>query len=77
MARKLQMWEMTPDSGLEGTMIVSGEAITPDEVEDHLKDMLDRSMGQTTNLVIVYPVPGHPPMPPDAGFIEQVSCVAD
>jgi hypothetical protein len=31
MARKLRMWEMTPDSALEGTVMVSGEAITPGE----------------------------------------------
>jgi hypothetical protein len=76
MARKLWMWEMTPDSAPEGTVMVSGEAITPDEVEDRLKDMLDRPTGLTVDLVIVYPVLGHPPMCPDVGFIELVSCVA-
>jgi hypothetical protein len=46
------MWEMTPDSTSEGTVMVSGEAITPGEVEDHLKDMLDRPTGLTVNLVM-------------------------
>jgi hypothetical protein len=69
------MWEMTPDSVLEGTVMVSGEVITPDEVEDHLKDTLDRSMGQTTDLTIVYLISGHPSMRPDMGFIELVSRV--
>jgi hypothetical protein len=53
--------------------MVSGEAITLDEVEDRLKDTLDRKTGQTVDLVIVYLVPGHPPMRPDMGFIELVS----
>jgi hypothetical protein len=70
------MWEMTPDSALEGTVMFSREAITPGEVEDRLKDMLDRPMGQTTDLVIVYLDPGHSLMHPDAGFIELVSRVA-
>jgi hypothetical protein len=45
MVHKLQMWEMTPDSVPEGTVMVSGEAITPGEVEDRLKDTLDRPTG--------------------------------
>jgi hypothetical protein len=44
-------------------------------VEDHLKDMLDHLTGQTTDLVIVYLVSGHPLMCPDVGFIELVSHV--
>jgi hypothetical protein len=52
LARTLQMWEMTPDSMPEGTVMVSGEAISPGEVEDHLKDMLDRPTGLTVNLVM-------------------------
>jgi hypothetical protein len=72
MVRKTWMWEMTPNSALEGMVMVSGEAITPSEVEDCLKDTLDRPMGQTTHLIIVYLVPGHPPMCSDVGFIELV-----
>jgi hypothetical protein len=45
MVRKLWMWEMTLDSAAEGTVMVSREAITPDEVEDCLKDTLDHPMG--------------------------------
>jgi hypothetical protein len=37
------MWEMMPDSAPEGTVMVLGEAITPDEVENCLKDTLDTS----------------------------------
>jgi hypothetical protein len=72
MACKLRMWEMTPDSASEGTVMIFGESITPDEVEDCLDDTLDRPTGQTTNLIIVYLVPGHPPMCSDVGFIELV-----
>jgi hypothetical protein len=60
---------------LEGTVMVSGEAITPGEVEDRLKDTLDHPMGQVADLVIVYLVLGHPPMRPDVGFIKLVSHV--
>jgi hypothetical protein len=52
------------------------EAITPGEVEDLLKDTLDHPTGQTADLVIVYPVPGHPLLRPDAGFIDLVRYVA-
>jgi hypothetical protein len=69
------MWEMMPDLVPEGMVMVFREAITPGEVEDRLKDTLDHSTGQTVDLVIVYLVPGHPPMCPDVGFIELVSCV--
>jgi hypothetical protein len=75
MVMRLRMWKMTPDSALEGTVMVSREAITPGEVEDHLKDMLDRPTGQMMDLVIMYLIPSHPPMRPDAGFIELVSRV--
>jgi hypothetical protein len=76
MAKKLWMWEMMPDLVPEGTVMVFGKAITPNEVEDRLKDTLDRWTGQTVNLVIVYLVSGHPPMRSDAGFIELISYVA-
>jgi hypothetical protein len=76
MEHKLWMWEMTPDSVLEGTVMVSEEAITPDEVEDRLKDTMDCPTGQAVDLVIVYLVLGHPPMRPDVGFIKLVSHVA-
>jgi len=38
------MWEMTLDSSLEGIVMVSDGAISPSEVEDHLKDILVRSL---------------------------------
>jgi hypothetical protein len=60
MSRKLWMWEMTPDSAPEGIVMIFEEAITPGEVEDRLKDMLDRLMSPTADLVIVYLVSGHP-----------------
>jgi hypothetical protein len=45
MVRKLRMWEVTSDSVLEGTMMVSKEAMTPNEVEDRLKDTMDLPTG--------------------------------
>jgi hypothetical protein len=75
MVRKLRMWEMTSDSVPEGTMMVSEEAMTPNEVQDHLKDTMDHSTGQAMYLVIAYLVLGHPPMHPNMGFIELVSGV--
>jgi hypothetical protein len=70
------MWEMMPNLALEGTVMVFEEAITPNEVEDHLKDMLDHPMDQKVDLIIVYPILGHPLMHLDVGFIELVSCIA-
>jgi hypothetical protein len=51
---------MTPNSASEGTVMVFGEVITPDKVEDYLKDTLDRPTGQTADLIIVYLVSSHP-----------------
>jgi hypothetical protein len=67
---------MMLDSAPKGMVMVFREAITPGEVEDHLKDTLDHLKCPMANLVIVYPVSSHSPMCPDAGFIELVSCVA-
>jgi hypothetical protein len=75
MACKLWMWEMMLDSVPEGTVTVSREAITLGEVEDHLKDTLDLLMGQVVDLIIAYPILGHPLMHPDMGFIELVNRV--
>lgn len=75
MARKLRMSEMTPDSASEGTVMVSGGAISPGEVEDRLKDTLGHPANPTSDLVIVYPVLGHPLMRSDTRIIELVSCV--
>jgi hypothetical protein len=75
MACKLWMWEMMLDSVPEGTVTVSREGITPGEVEDHLKDTLDLLLGQVVDLIIAYPILGHPLMHPDVGFIELVNRV--
>jgi hypothetical protein len=69
------MWEMMPNSVPERMVMVSGEAITPGQVEDRLKDTMDRLTSPTMDLVIVYPVSGHPPMRLDAGFVELVSYI--
>lgn len=72
MARQLWIWEMTPDSSPEGTVMVTDGAINLGEVEDRLEGAMD----SLSDLVIVYPVLSHPPMRLDAGFVALVSRAA-
>ena len=72
MARQLWIWEMTPDSSPEGTVMVTDGTISPGEVEDCLEGAMDSS----SDLVIVYLVLSHPPIRLDAGFVAQVSHAA-
>ena len=69
----LSMYRMTLDSTPEGTMMVADEALSIGEIAQRLKEAMECPAGPSVDLAPVYPVPGHPAMRSDAGFIELVS----
>ena len=73
MALTLPMWKMTPYSTPEGTVMVAGEALSVDEMAQRLKEAMEFPTDPSVDLALVYPIPGHPVMWPNTGFIELVS----
>jgi hypothetical protein len=73
MACALSMYQMTPGSSPDGTVMLAGEALSVGEVEQHLKEAMEVPSSPSRALVLVYPVLRHPPMRSDAGFVEFVS----
>jgi len=64
---------MVPGASFEGTVLVD-EALPPSEVAQRIKEVMEPSK-DTTGVILdfVFPVPGHPPMRPEPGFIDFVS----
>ncbi|XP_066329461.1 uncharacterized protein [Miscanthus floridulus] len=62
MARVLPMYKMTPAAQLVGTTLAHG-LLRDSEVAQRVKEA-------TGEADVVFPIPGHPAMRPDAGFIE-------
>ena len=73
MACTLLMWKMTPDSVPKGMVMVAGEALSIGEMAQRIKESMECSVDLSVDLTPVYPVPRHPAMQPNAGFIELVS----
>ena len=73
MARALPLYQMVPGVSFEGTVLVD-EALPPSEVAQRIKEAME-PLKDTASVVLdhVYPVPGHPPMQPEPGFIDFVS----
>jgi hypothetical protein len=67
------MYQMTLESSLDGTVMLTSEALSVGEVEQHLKEATEVPSSPSRELVPVYPIPGHLPMRPDAGFVKFVS----
>nr|TKW30953.1 hypothetical protein SEVIR_2G073100v2 [Setaria viridis] len=55
---------MTPDVPTEGTALVAG-ALAASEIRQRIREALEDKDAE-------YPVPGHPPMRPDAGFVDLI-----
>nr|TKW14623.1 hypothetical protein SEVIR_5G178600v2 [Setaria viridis] len=71
MLRVRPLGAMTPDAPTEGTTLATG-ALAASEIRQRLREALeDRD--------VKYPVPGHPPMCPEAGFVDlgSLTRVAD
>ena len=73
MVHTLLMWEMTPDSMPEGTVMVAGEALSINEMAQHRKEVTECLADLSMDVALVYPIPWHPAMRSNAGFIELVS----
>ena len=73
MKRVLLMWRMMLGSAPKGTVMVIGGALSVDEVEQRVKEVMESPGSSDPNIVPLYPVLGHPAMRPDMGFIELVS----
>ena len=73
MAHALPMYKMTSDSMPKGMVLVAGEALSVGEMAQRLKEAMEFSTDPSVDLALVYPVPGHPAMLPDVGFVKLVS----
>jgi len=73
MAHALPMYKMTSDSMPKGMVLVAGEALSVGEMAQRIKEAMECLADPSVDLSPVYPVPGHPAMWPDAGFVELVS----
>jgi hypothetical protein len=54
-------------------VMVADEALSVGEVVQRIKEAMECPANMLVDLASVYPVPGHPTMWPDAGFVELVS----
>ena len=69
MARALPMYQMVLEASFKGTVLVD-KALPYSEVAQRMKD------SDGAILDFVYPVPGHPPMQPEPGFVDFVSLLS-
>ena len=67
------MYKMALNSTLEGTVMVTGEALSIGEMAQRLKEAMEFPTDPSVDLALMYPVSGHPAMRPDAGFVKLVS----
>jgi len=73
MARTLPLHQMALGASLIGTLLAEG-ALPPSEVAQHIKEVMEPSRDvDDSTLDFVYPVPGHPPMWLEPGYIAFVS----
>jgi len=73
MARVLPLHRMMPGMSFEGTVLVD-EALPFSEVAQRIKEATEPTKDSKGSVLdIVYPVPKHPPMRPEPGFLEFVS----
>ena len=73
MACVLPLHQMAPGASFEGTVLVD-EAFPPSEVAQRIKEVME-PLKDTAVVVLdfVFPVPGHPPMRPEPGFVDFIS----
>ena len=73
MSRALPLYLMVPGASLDG-MALADEALSPSEVAQHIKEVMESPRDSAgAPLDFVYPVPSHPPMCPEPGYIILVS----
>ena len=73
MARVLPLYQMVPEASFEGTSLAD-EVLPPSEVAQRIKEAME-PLKDTAGVVLefVFPVPGHPLMRPEPGFLDFVS----
>jgi hypothetical protein len=69
MAHALTLYKMTPDAPLKGMVLAKGPYHNSD-IEQRIREVTD-----VLDDTFRFPIPGHPMMRPDAGFIDLVSVV--
>jgi hypothetical protein len=69
----LPMYQMMPQSPLDGMVMLARDALSVGEVEQRLKEATEVSASSSGEIVPIYPVPGHSPMRSDMRFVEFVS----
>ena len=76
MWRALPLHMMAPGASLDGTTLAEG-ALSPSEVVQRIKEAME-PLKDNVGVVLdfVYPVPGHPAMWPEPGFIDFVSSLS-
>ena len=76
MRRALPLHMMAPGVSLDGTTLAEG-ALSPSEVAQQIKEAMEPSRNDASAILdFVYPVPGHPPMRPEPGYISFVSSLS-
>ena len=72
MSHALPLYLMAPGASLDGTTLVDG-ALSPSKVVQRIKEAMEPPWDDTGAILdFVYPVPGHPPMRPEPGYIDFV-----
>ena len=70
---RASLYQMVPEASFEGTELVD-KALPHSEVAQRIKEAMEPTKDSVgANLDFVYPVPGHPPMRPEPGFVDFVS----
>jgi len=73
MARMLPLHLMVPGASLEGTALAE-EALPNSKIAQRIKEAMEPPRDDTGAIIdFIYPVPGHPPMLPEPGFVKFIS----
>jgi len=73
MARTLPLYQMVPEASFEGTELAN-EVLPPSKVAQRIKEAMEPTKDSVGAVLdFVYPVPGHPPMQLEPGFVDFVS----
>ena len=73
MSHALPLFLMAPGASPKGIALVD-EALPPTKVAQWIKEAMEPLKDNTgVVLYFVYPMPGHPPMRPEPGFVDFIS----
>jgi hypothetical protein len=73
MARALLMYQMVPVASLEGTMLIEGP-LANSKIMQRLKEVMDSPKDSLGAIIeFMYPVPRHPLMLLEPGFVRFIS----